>query len=192
MIKLVTGMNHDICPLHFREETERDRITPDPYFNCAPHWSSLSGGRKPYVHLEPVEMVRLLKRAAECVPLVRGVPVFIVDAQGEEREVSIEELEQMNIKVQPVPNLSKRAAMSGAGPSAPAAAPAPPAVNLAPLFDRQQALEDQLASIHSMLNTIVKTAAQPPAAAASAPAASASTAPAAAAEAAPAKRARRT
>ena len=44
-IKMLSGKCDDFNPLSFRSETERDRVTPDPYFKFAPHWSTLSGGR---------------------------------------------------------------------------------------------------------------------------------------------------
>lgn len=49
MLKLLTGMCNDHCPLNFRDKTARDHVTPDPYFEVAPDWSTVSGGRKPYI-----------------------------------------------------------------------------------------------------------------------------------------------
>ena len=40
-------MNKDVCPLNYRGEYEKDHVTEDPYFNVAPHWSTLSGRRVP-------------------------------------------------------------------------------------------------------------------------------------------------
>ena len=70
ILKLLTGKCDDICPLNFRSETERDRVTPDPYFACAPHWSTLSYGRSPHITRKPADIARLITEVSECVPFV--------------------------------------------------------------------------------------------------------------------------
>ena len=58
-IKMLSGKCDDFNPLSFRSETERDRVTPDPYFKFAPHWSTLSGGRTPYITRKPADIARM-------------------------------------------------------------------------------------------------------------------------------------
>merc|ERR1712146_91714 len=91
------------------------------------------------------EFVEKLKSAASCVPMVRAVRVFVVDAHGTKREVTLDELKEMDIKAQPVPNLYKRAAASssGAGSSG--------ATDVANVLQRQAALEEQLAAMKALM-----------------------------------------
>lgn len=179
MLKLLTGMNNDVCPLNFRSETEKDNVTPDPYYAVAPGWATLSGGRKPFIHMSPIEIVGMVKRAGACVPMVGRIPVFVVDAQGDKREVTVDELASMDIKVQVVPNLYKRAA-----PSAAAAAGSSSNADVSALMQRQGALEAQVTSMKALMEQVAATTAAamaavravPPPAAVPAPSASAQTA----------------
>lgn len=183
LLKLLTGMCDDVCPLNWRDVTEKDRVTPDPYHGPAPGWSTLSGGRKPYVQMDPAAFVPKLKRAAECVPMVRSVRVFVVDAQGAKRSVTVEELAAMDIKVQPVPNLYKKAAASSSGAGS-SGAGSSGASEVAHVLQRQSALEEQLKAMKALME---KMAATVDASAAAAAAAAATADPSAAAS----KRARR-
>ena len=115
LLKLLTGMNNDTNPLNFRDENEKDRVTPDVYHKFAPGWSTLSGGRKPYITLAPYDLVEKLTRAASRVPLVRATRVFVVDAQSQKRRVPPEELAGMRLEVMPVPNMYKQAAAASSG-----------------------------------------------------------------------------
>lgn len=163
-MKFLTGTCNDVCPLNWRDETEKDKVTPDPYHKPAPGWSTLSGGRKPYVQLEPAEFVAKLISAASCVPMVRAVRVFVVDANGTKREVTLDELQEMNIKAQPVPNLYKReaASSSGAGSSG---AGSSGATDVANVLQRQAALEEQLAAMKALVEKMAAASADAAAAA---------------------------
>lgn len=157
LLKLLTGMCNDVCPLNFRSETEKDYVTLDPYFKVAPGWSTLSGGRRPYITAAPVDIVENLQRAASCVPLIASTRVFVVDAQGNKQEVTREELQAMNIEVQTVPNLYRQAAAAG-GTSTANQAPAAPAIDLSPLMERQRVVEMQVASMQALLEKIAAAA----------------------------------
>jgi len=150
----------DITPLNFRTKEERDNVTPDPYYDPAPGWSTLSGGRKPYIQMPPADFVEKLMRAASCVPLIREVRVFVVDSQGNKRRVTLEELKAMNITVKPVPNLYKKKAPAAAGSNATSHS-----LDLAPLLQRQQMLEEQLATMKDLMEKMASSAAadSPPA-----------------------------
>lgn len=181
LLKLLGGMYNDVCPLHWREE-HADDGTPDPYHSVAPGWSTLSGGRKPYIMTLPMELVEKLTRAANCVPLVRSVRVFVVDAQAVKRRVTIEELRDMNVQLQPVPNLYQRRAVAAAsaGSSAQHAAAAQPPAELGSVLERQRMLEEQLAAMKALMEQMVRTtavAAAPAAPPAAAPAPAAGPAP---------------
>merc|ERR1712137_422231 len=115
-------------------------------------WSTLSGGRKPYITMAPYNFVEKLIRAASCVPLVRTVRVFVVNAQGQKRRVSPEELAGMDIKVQTVPNMYKQSAASS--PAGSSSASPTPSVNLDPIINRQNDLENQLNVMKTMLEMI--------------------------------------
>lgn len=161
ILKLLTGMCNDVNPLNYRDKEEKDRVTPDPYYEGAPGWTSLSGGRKPYITKAPAELAAMIKRACDCVPFVRAVRFFTLDAQGNQQQVTLEELQAMNIQVKPVPNLYKRAAAAaaaaGAGSSTAAAAPS---MDMTPIFDRQRALERELAHVRAGLSATTALAAQ--------------------------------
>jgi len=168
LIKLLTGMCNDISPLNFRDETEKDRVTPDPYYKVAPGWSTLSGGRRPYIHLAPADFVVKLKRAASCVPMVRATRVFVVDAQGNKRQVTVDELTAMDIKVQAVPNLYKQASgtSSGAASSSSAGSSSLDVLNI---MEKQTALEQQIATMKALMEQVAATAAASMATARAAP-----------------------
>jgi hypothetical protein len=162
LLKLVTGMNNDVCPLNFRDETEKDNVTPDPYFGPAPGWTTLSGGRKPFITAKPADIAAKLTRAAACVPMVRSTPLFVVDAQANKRQVTLEELEALNIEVQPVPNLYKRAAAAQAAAGASAAVSATataPSIDVANVLNRQSDLEKKLESITAIIEQVAATSA---------------------------------
>ena len=40
MLKLLSGMNNDICPLNFRDEYKRDSNEIDPYYPFASTWTT--------------------------------------------------------------------------------------------------------------------------------------------------------
>lgn len=74
LLKLLSGMCNDVCPLNMRYDKEKDNVTPDPYYEVAPGWSTLSGGgRRPFIHAPPAEIAAMIKRCATCVPLIRRV-----------------------------------------------------------------------------------------------------------------------
>lgn len=137
MLKLLTGMCDDICPLNFRGPEEKDHVTKDPYYKCAPGWSSVSGGRRPYVTKPPAELAEKIIRAAQCVPLVRQVRMFVIDG-ATKRQVTIDELKSMDINVKPVPNLYKKAAAAAPEPSTAGG------VEVAHLLERQRAVDDEI------------------------------------------------
>jgi len=180
-------MFNDVCPLNFRDKTEADQVTSDPYHKVAPGWSSLSGGRKPFVMIKPAELAEKLTRVGRCVPMVRAVRLFVVDGAQGKRSVTLEELVNMNIEIQNVPNMYRHAAAASNG-GGPSAAPAPPAEVVA-MAERQDALQAQLSKMEKLLSQLAAAAnasaaappaAMPPATAAPAGASASSAAPAAA------------
>ena len=69
LLKLLSGMCNDVCPLNMRYDKEKDNVTPDPYYEVAPGWSTLSGGRRPFIHAPPAEIAAKIKRCASACRL---------------------------------------------------------------------------------------------------------------------------
>lgn len=135
LIKLITGMNNDVNPLGFRGPYEGDRVTKDVYYPFAPGWSTLSRGIHPHITLPPETIVDYIIRAADCVPLIRSVPIFVINDDGSKEQVSRDALKLMNIQVKPVPNLHVKAPAPAA---ARATGPSPHEVEQQRLLDRQR------------------------------------------------------
>lgn len=118
IIKLLTGMNNDFNPLNFRGKYLTDKVTEDPYYKVAPGWSSLSGGRHPFVTKAPADIADMVKRACDCVPFVRSVRFYIVQSNGVKEQISLDGLKLRDIKIQGVPNLWLPRAPSSTGKAA--------------------------------------------------------------------------
>ena len=107
LLKLLSGMNRDICPLYYRDEYKRDSNEKDPYFSHAPAWTTLSGGERPTITMTPVMIYEQVSAAAKCVALVKNeVTINILETDGTETPVTIGELHSRNIQVKQVPRLS--------------------------------------------------------------------------------------
>ena len=133
-IKLLSGKCDDFNPLSFRTEIERDRVTPDPYFKFAPHWSTLSGGRTPYITRKPADIARMCVEVAGCVPFIQAVRIYVIGSNGTKQSITLEELNELDLGIKPVPNLYTAATTSGGSDN----------TNSALLMERQRALEDAL------------------------------------------------
>ena len=163
LLKLLSGMNKDVCPLNYRGEYKRDSNEKDVYYPFAPGWTTLSGGNQPKISLSPVmiyDQVSALA-AARCVPMVKTeVKLEILEPNGTTTSVSISELRARNIQVQPVPRLAQKgftsdltggAASSSASPSSSSEAQA-----LRATVDLQAralaSLEEKIAALTAAMN----------------------------------------
>ena len=82
--------------LQYRGKMETDKITSDVYFCVAPHYSSLGyssskQGVKPEILAPPSVVCSTVKRAAEHVPAIKDVPIFLIMSDGTKREISLDE-----------------------------------------------------------------------------------------------------
>ena len=106
MRKLLRGMNNDVDPLHFRGKYDKDTDKIDPYFPYAPGWTTLSGGKAPYVSCTPANIVKWVMDAVQCVPLINNeVEITINEADNTKTRVTCEQLIARDIKIQTVPRL---------------------------------------------------------------------------------------
>lgn len=150
ILKLLTGMFNDYNPLRMRYEKDKEG-EDDPYFKSAPGWSTLSGGRTPWVVAAPYELCVNLIRACGCSEMVKRVDIYVAKADGTKELVSLEKLKELNIVVKPVPNLYKKkvaSTMYGAQP--PSAQP--PSVDVAAFSQKQKELEEQVTLLQAALN----------------------------------------
>jgi len=155
LTKLLTGMYNDVNPVSFRREYEKDHVTLDPYYKVAPGWSTLSGGAHPYVVTAPAEFAEKCIRAAGCVPFIKSTTIYVIDNTGARCQKTLDELKALNIKVQPVPNLYKKAvaaASSSTGASS--------AIDLSALTARQEKIEGSLEQMRMSLNVTATLAEQ--------------------------------
>lgn len=106
MRKLLRGMNNDVDPLHFRGKYDKDTDKIDPYFPYAPGWTTLSGGKVPYVTCSPANIVKWVMDAVQCVPLINNeVEITVIETDNTKTRVTCEELIARDIKIQTVPRL---------------------------------------------------------------------------------------
>ena len=131
MRKLLRGMNNDVDPLHFRGKYDKDTDKIDPYFPYAPGWTTLSGGKAPYVSCTPANIVKWVMDAVQCVPLINNeVEITINEADNTKTRVTCEQLIARDIKIQTVPCLfvkpDNTVLRRQHPPPSPATAPAPP------------------------------------------------------------------
>lgn len=147
-LKLITGMYNDVCPLAFRSKYLADNVTFDPYYKPAPGWSTLSGGKQPFVVTTPAEFVEKMVRVADCVPLIRSTRIFVTSKRTKERtETTVEQVKAMDIKVQSVPNLYKKAMEAVASSSN-------VMPDLSPIMQRQATLEAGQAKLEAGLDEV--------------------------------------
>ena len=103
ILKLMAGMNNDTQPLAFRSK-HIDDGSLDRYFPGAPGWTNLTRGKRPRLSCTPYNTVKMLIDACKCVPFVKDVPIYIVE-DDDAKMVTLEELEALNLQIQPVPLL---------------------------------------------------------------------------------------
>ena len=114
LLKLLSGMNNDLCPLNYRDEYKQNSGDKDVYFPFAPGWTTLSGGDRPQITLTPVMIYDQVSSlaVARCVPLVKNeVKIQILETNGTTTPVTISELRARNIQVKQVPRLAQKRAM---------------------------------------------------------------------------------
>lgn len=159
ILKLMTGRFDDVNPLHLRTEYMQDNVTPDPYFKVAPGWSTLSGARFPQITCKPLEICEVVTEVVRCVPFVRDVELSVVTPDaGVTEVVTLDRLREMDIDIKRVPNLWKRTVPSppSSSSSSPPSVASPPAVDLGPLQERQDALDERLRQIQEALEQVVQ------------------------------------
>ena len=104
ILKLMIGMNEDVNPLNFRAEKKMDG-TIDIYYQYAPGWTTLSGGWRPTITTGPYKIASMVISACEAVPLVKAVEIHLIE-NDTSKEIGLEELAMLDIKVKPVPDLN--------------------------------------------------------------------------------------
>ena len=82
--------------LQYRGKMETDKITSDVYFSVAPHYSSLGyssskQGVKPEILAPPSVVCSTVTRAAEHMPAIKDVPIFLILSDGTKREIQLDE-----------------------------------------------------------------------------------------------------
>ena len=103
ILKLMTGMHNDMQPLHYRSKHCEDG-TLDRYYTAAPNWTNLTRGLRPRITCAPFEIVSFLIDACQCVPFVKDVLIYLIEGD-DAKKVTLQELEALNIQIQPVPML---------------------------------------------------------------------------------------
>merc|ERR1719198_764056 len=104
--------------------------------------------------LRPPELAAKLKRAAQCVPFVRATRIFVVDAHGNKQQVTVDELTAMDIQVQAVPNLYKQAAAASSSAGTSSGAGSSSSVDVSHIIQKQDALEQQLATMKALMEQV--------------------------------------
>ena len=123
LLKLLSGMNNDVCPLNYRDEYKRNSGDKDVYYQFAPGWTTLSGGDWPQISLSPVMIYDQVcsLATARCVPLVKSeVKIQVLEPDGTTTPMTISELRARNIQVKQVPRLAQKGAtvdLTGGGAS---------------------------------------------------------------------------
>merc|ERR1711998_582394 len=112
LMATLKAQNNDKLGLNYRGELEKDKVTPDPYFKVAPHfstlgWSSVASGMKPEILASPADICARVTKAAESVPFIKECPIYVVNKEGK-RRITLDEAKVAYTTVKEVPNIYKK------------------------------------------------------------------------------------
>lgn len=109
LMATLKAQNNDKLGLNYRGELEKDKVTPDPYYKVAPHfstlgWSTVASGTKPEILATPADMCERVTKAAKSVPFIKECPIYVVNKDGK-RRITLEEAKVAYTTVKSVPNI---------------------------------------------------------------------------------------
>ena len=106
IIKLISDMNNDVSPLSYRSEYKLNSDQKDPYYKAAPGWTTLTGGSNPTHACTPTQACEWLATAVDCVPFVSGLKFTIIENDGSQTVVDLDDIRKRNIPLTAVPRLT--------------------------------------------------------------------------------------
>ena len=122
ILKVAAGLNNDNAVLHFRSEYY-DNGEKDLYYQNAPGWTNLSGGRRPRLLASVTDVCVWITGATKCAPLITDVKYFIME-KDVHTEVTLEQVKELAIPVKPIPVLQQPQQQAKTADAISSAAPA--------------------------------------------------------------------